>query len=123
MDSPADPHTMEEPKQADIVIILSSELIAGVIEAYFNQQLLKVPVSIVDLKPTPDGYAFSIAFLPVLALTVTDNMPIYHTNGHENGIVDDKVHQEAVTEALLGVQQSKKGTSKSHKKVKELQND
>lgn len=47
---------------ADFVTILSSELIAEVVEAYFNSEMYKVPVKVVDLKPTSDGYAFSLAF-------------------------------------------------------------
>ena len=48
---------------ADTVIMLSSELIAEVMESYFNKQMFKKRVKIVDLKPTETGYAFSIAFV------------------------------------------------------------
>lgn len=47
---------------ADTVIILSSELIAQVIEVYFNEEMFKLPVKIVDLKASGEGYAFSLAF-------------------------------------------------------------
>ena len=48
---------------ADFVTILSSELIAKVVEEYFNRVMFKMPITIVDLKPTADGYAFSLAFV------------------------------------------------------------
>ena len=48
---------------ADTVIMLSSELIAEVMEGYFNKQMFKRQVKIVDLKPTETGYAFSLAFV------------------------------------------------------------
>ena len=48
---------------SDFVTILSSELIATIVEAYFNDVMYKVPVHIVDLKPTSDGYAFSLTFV------------------------------------------------------------
>ena len=50
---------------ADTVIMLSSELIAEVMESYFNRQMFKKTVKIVDLKPTETGYAFSLAFVDV----------------------------------------------------------
>ena len=49
-------------QDADTVIMLSSELIAEVMESYFNKQMFKKQVKIVDLKPTETGYAFSLAF-------------------------------------------------------------
>jgi hypothetical protein len=48
---------------ADTVIILSSELIAAITEEYFNKTMFKQEVRIVDLKPTENGYLFSIAFV------------------------------------------------------------
>lgn len=54
--------------EADAVVILSSELIADVMQVYFNKVMFKKPVSIVDLKPTETGYMFSLAF----ALSVPD---------------------------------------------------
>ena len=48
---------------ADTVIMLSSDLIAEVMETYFNKQMFKKTVKIVDLKPTETGYAFSLAFV------------------------------------------------------------
>ena len=52
------------PKEADTVIILSSELIAEVMEVHFNKQMFKQQVKIVELKPTETGYAFSLLFTP-----------------------------------------------------------
>lgn len=51
-----------DQQEADFVTILSSELIAEIVEAYFNAELYKVAVKVVDLKPTESGYAFSLAF-------------------------------------------------------------
>ena len=50
-------------QDADTVIMLSSELIAEVMESYFNKVMFKQKVKIVDLKPTETGYAFSLAFV------------------------------------------------------------
>jgi hypothetical protein len=50
---------------ADFVTILSSELIATIVEQYFNDVMYKVAVKVVDLKPTSDGYAFSLAFVTI----------------------------------------------------------
>mgnify|MGYP001558230970 FL=1 len=54
----------ETNNQADIVIICSSELIANVMQEHFNKKMFKKDIEIVDLKPTEDGYAFSLAFMP-----------------------------------------------------------
>jgi hypothetical protein len=61
---------------ADFVTILSSELIATIVGEYFNATMFKTPVIVVDLKPTADGYAFSLAFVEK-SDTVPD--PIEHT--------------------------------------------
>jgi len=56
--------TVEQSKQeADTVIILSSELIAEVMEVHFNKVMFKKKVKIVDLQPTETGYMFSVAFV------------------------------------------------------------
>ncbi len=49
-------------EEGDSVIILSSELIASVMESYFNTSMFKLPVSVVDLSPSSEGYAFTLAF-------------------------------------------------------------
>ena len=56
----------EEKVEADTVIILSSELIAEVMESYFNKDMFKKRVKVVDLKSTETGYMFSVAFVPVV---------------------------------------------------------
>jgi hypothetical protein len=53
----------EIAQQGDTVIMLSSELIAEVMEQYFNKAMFKKRVKITDLKPTEQGYAFSLAFV------------------------------------------------------------
>lgn len=47
----------------DTVIILSSELIAEVMEHYFNEHMFKVQVKVVDLQVSNSGYAFNLAFV------------------------------------------------------------
>lgn len=49
-------------READTVVILSSELISKITEEYFNKTMFKQKVEIVDLKPTETGYMFSVAF-------------------------------------------------------------
>lgn len=51
-----------EKKDADTVIICSSELIASVMQEYFNKKMFKIAVEIVDLQSTESGYAFSLLF-------------------------------------------------------------
>ncbi len=51
----------EEP--ADFVTILSSDMIAEIVEAYFNRAMYKKKVKVVDLQPQGSGYAFSLAFV------------------------------------------------------------
>jgi hypothetical protein len=53
----------ETAQQGDTVIMLSSELIAEVMEQYFNKAMFKKKVKITDLKPTEQGYAFGLAFV------------------------------------------------------------
>ena len=47
----------------DFVTILSSELIAEVMEEYFNRRLFKQKVKVVDLQPQGQGYAFTLSFV------------------------------------------------------------
>ena len=68
--------------QGDTIIMLSSELIAEVMEGYFNKQMFKKKVKIVDLKPTETGYAFSVAFVNVeKKLTVDLDPNVIQQNG------------------------------------------
>ena len=62
-------------QDADTVIILSSELIAEVMEVHFNKVMFKQKVHIVDLKPTETGYAFSLAF--VTSIKIEENSKFY----------------------------------------------
>lgn len=50
-------------RNADFVTIISTELIAQVMQRYFNDELYKRRVEIVDSKATSDGYMFSLAFV------------------------------------------------------------
>jgi hypothetical protein len=53
-------------READTVVILSSELISKITEEYFNKTMFKQKVEIVDLKPTDSGYMFSVVFVSVM---------------------------------------------------------
>ena len=50
-------------KEADFVTILSSDMIAQIVEEYFNKKVYKQQVEVVDTKPTEAGYMFSLAFV------------------------------------------------------------
>lgn len=58
--------TVNTQPQADFINVLSSEMISNIVEDYFNRELYKVPVKVVDTKPTESGYAFGICFAPPL---------------------------------------------------------
>lgn len=60
-------------QEADIVTIVSSELIASVMEEYFNKKMYRqnCQVSIVDLRPTEAGYSFFLVFKPTAAAKET----------------------------------------------------
>lgn len=67
--------------EADIVTIVSSDLIATVMEDYFNKKMYKLPVHIVELKPTEAGYSFFLQFVqkqnekePIIDLTATTKL-------------------------------------------------
>ena len=47
--------------EGDFVISLSSELISQVMDRYFNEHMFRQDVSIVDLSPLENGYAFTLA--------------------------------------------------------------
>ncbi len=47
----------------DAVIILSSDLIAEVIEEYFNKKMFKQSVKVVDLQANEAGSSFTIKFV------------------------------------------------------------
>jgi hypothetical protein len=50
-------------EQADTIVILSTELIANIVEEYFNKTMFKQSVSVVDSGPHGSaGYMFSVAF-------------------------------------------------------------
>lgn len=72
--------------EADTIIILSSELIAEVMEKYFNEEMFKKQVKVVDLKSTETGYMFSIAFNDRQApVSITEYKQIDHAvNNRDN---------------------------------------
>jgi hypothetical protein len=47
----------------DFLTVLSSELIAEVMEEYFNKKMYRQKVKVVELQPQGSGYAFSLAFV------------------------------------------------------------
>ncbi len=57
---------MVDDTSADFVTILSSDMIADIVQVYFDKELYtRKKVKIVDLKPQGDGYAFSLSFVQV----------------------------------------------------------
>lgn len=52
-----------ETPDGDFLTVLSSELIAEVMEEYFNKKMYRQKVKVVDLQPQGSGYAFSLAFV------------------------------------------------------------
>src|SRR6267154_2301650 len=49
-------------KEADFIIVLSSEMISDIVQRYLNSEMFKQQVSVVDTKPTESGYAFGVCF-------------------------------------------------------------
>ena len=50
--------------QADMVLVLSSELVCQIAEKYFNSTMLKKKVKVIDLQATSAGLVqFSVAFV------------------------------------------------------------
>ena len=52
-----------EQEQADFTVVLSSDLISQVMEQYFNTDMFKMAVRVVDLQAKGDAYAFNLAFV------------------------------------------------------------
>jgi hypothetical protein len=65
-------------READTVVILSSELISKITEEYFNKTMFKQKVEIVDLKPTETGYMFSVAFVQSVKREIPVDVMINH---------------------------------------------
>lgn len=59
-------------KEADFVTILSSDMIAQIVEEYFNKKVYKQPVKVIEAKATEAGYMFSLAFVQK---SVNNNTP------------------------------------------------
>lgn len=49
-------------EKTDFAMMVSSDLIAEVMGKYFNEEMFKRAVRIVDLKGADDGYVFNLAF-------------------------------------------------------------
>lgn len=78
-------------KEADFIMVLSSEMISDIVQRYLNDEMFKQQVSVVDTKPTESGYAFGICFaveqmkqVPILQFT-----PEFIAQ-RDNGMRDDK---------------------------------
>lgn len=50
-------------EEADFVTILSSDMIAQIVEGHFNKKVYKQQVKVVDARATEAGYMFSLAFI------------------------------------------------------------
>ena len=73
---------MTEEAQGDGVFIASSSLISKVMQKYFRDVMFKMDVEVVDLQPTPDGYAFNLSF-------ADDDVKIVIKNTIVKGTVDN----------------------------------
>ena len=86
----------EQQEEADFITIVSSEMIADVMQDYFNKHMYKKKVVIVDLKPTETGYMFSLSFAvdkpPITTVQVEESrgfVNIYTQQTQNNGTVRD----------------------------------
>src|SRR5262245_54130514 len=61
-----------EQNDADFITILSSDMIATIVEEYFNKKVYRQKVKVVDTKSTEAGYMFSLTFVPVQSKIVWD---------------------------------------------------
>lgn len=93
-------------ESGDTVIILSSELIAEVMEAYFNKVMFKKAVRVVDLKTTEAGYMFSLLFTPVMTQRVEGVTP--HFNG-QNEEMSTKTVDYKINPPINGQSRDKRG--------------
>jgi hypothetical protein len=75
---------LNSTETADIVTVLSSELVASVMERYFNDVMFNVAtmgtVKVTDLQASGDGFMFSLAFQPLPTAETA-----YSTKAHSNG--------------------------------------
>ena len=83
-------------RDADTVVILSSELISKITEEYFNKTMFKQKVEIVDLKPTDSGYMFSVTFVQAVKKGIPPTPQVAQwditslSDKPVNGLRDDK---------------------------------
>lgn len=67
---------INDDNSADFVTILSSDMIADIVQVYFDTELYtNKKVKIVDLKPNGEGYAFSLAFVQIIENTMAQDVP------------------------------------------------
>lgn len=74
---------------ADMVLVLSSELVCQIAEKYFNAQMLRksMQVKVIDLQPTANGLVqFSVAFVVEPPLAIAEPViPAQALQRHANG--------------------------------------
>lgn len=76
-----------ELREADMVLVLSSELVCQIAEKYFNQTMLKKKVKVIDLQPTSNGLVqFNVAFVIEEVKTVPV-VPSYTMNSDVAGVI------------------------------------
>lgn len=64
-------------ESGDFVMIFPSEVIAQVMERYFNQEMLKFPVKVVDVKSSGDDFVFSLGYQKVQEKLVENQLNGY----------------------------------------------
>ena len=96
---------LDDNQNADFVIILSSDVIAQIVEEFFNKKVYKQPVEVVDTKATEAGYMFSLTFIQqskkddkiltsngILKRSEIDNMPLVPGKRNSKGqFMKDKI--------------------------------
>ena len=92
-------------QEADFNIELSSEMISDIVQRYFNNEMFKVPVQIVDGKASAAGYVFSVTFAEHTVTTMAEDIIMKQHN-----ILQDNLSRDIMEKALpvqLGGRNSK----------------
>jgi len=107
-------------KEADFITIVSSEMIAEVMEEYFNRHMYKKKVEIVDLKSTETGYMFSLAFVhvPVQSVGVSVDRESVLQRQEADVIIDPTLFKAYEVQSGEGKVRGKNGQFVSKEKVK-----
>lgn len=96
---------MAEVGKADVVTVLSSDLVASVMEQYFNEVMYNTAamgqVGVVDLAASADGFMFSLVFTKVskAALAAVPHKEVQSRPVQVGKVHDKKSHSKKVNSA------------------------